>query len=209
MKKANKRKITTLIVSAAVLILLCVVLIVVRNRASAYEEAESAKSNQTVFDITADQMTEITYTVSGGTELDFKKNDDKKWTDASDGTVLDQTKVGTLASSFTGVKLTETISDVEDLSEYGLDQPSYTCSFTDKDGKTTKFYLGNTNDSANVIYLYIDGDTSTVYAVSTGITSEMANYSSMDDYLPDSSASANSVSEASSTQEASSESEAS
>lgn len=197
----KKRRITVLGICAAVLVLLCVVLAVVKKQASDYEEKESEESSQTVFDITADQIDDITYTASGGSELHFKRNDDGKWTDES-GTLLDQTKVGTLASSFTGVKLTKKMTDVSDLSEYGLDQPSYTCSFTDKDGKTTTFYLGNTNDSASVIYLSIDGDADTVYAVSTGITSEISSMTSMDDYQADSAAA-----EADSTAEASSGSE--
>ncbi len=201
--KSAKKKLTVLGICAVVLVLLCAVLVIVRRKASDYEDAQSAESSQTVFDITADKINAISYTTSDGTELKFTRNKDKKWTDES-GTALDQTKVGTLASSFTGVKLTSKISDVKDLSEYGLDKPTYTCSFTDSDGKTTKFYIGSTNDSANVVYLYIDGDTSTVYAVSTGITSEISSKTSYDDYKPDStassnSASSNSVAEASST----------
>lgn len=197
MKKTQKKKLTTLGICAAALAALCIVFVVVKQRADAYEEKESEDSTETVFDITADQIDEITYTTADGTELQFTKDDDGNWTDKSDGTVLDQTKVGTLASSFTGVSLTQKITDVSDLSEYGLDSPVYTCSFTDSDGTTTKFYLGNTNDTASVIYLYIDGDPSTVYAVSTGITSQIESKTSMDDYLPDSTAS-DSVSEASS-----------
>lgn len=203
MKKTKKNRLTVLIICAAVLALLCGVLAIVRQKASDYEDAQSAENSKSVFDITADKMTAVSYTTSDGTELKFTRNKDKKWTDES-GNVLDQTKVGALASSFTGVKLTSKISDVKDLSEYGLDKPAYTCTFTDSDKKTTKFYIGSTNDSANVVYLYIDGDTSTVYAVSTGITSEISSKTSYDDYKPDSTASANSastdsVSEASST----------
>lgn len=204
MKHTKKRKFTTLIIGVAILALLCGVLLIVRQKASAYEDAESAESSKTVFDITADQIQKISYTTSSGTELQFARDKKKKWTDATGKvTALDQTKVGTLASSFTGVKLTKKISNVKDLSEYGLDKPVYTCSFTDQKGKTTKFYLGSTNDAASVIYLYIDGNTSTVYAVSTGITSEIESKTSMSDYLPDSTASANSAS-ANSTSKASS-----
>ena len=98
------------------------------------------------------------------------------WVDDDDASVnLDTSKCNTLASSLTGVSITQTLKDVTDLSEYGLDSPSYTVNLTFKDGSTQTITIGSTNDAASAVYCYLGDDTSTVYAVSTSLTTDLGD----------------------------------
>ena len=214
--KKKKNKLTSLIIACAVLVAVLVVFLVVQNRAKAYNDAQSAASTDaTLFDgLTVDKIKSISYTVSGSEELTCTRVDeadassssstseaaseatsDSTSTDATTwvcdqypAETLDSTKVGALASSITGVTVTQQIDSVTDLSQYGLDEPSITGSYTDTDGKTTSFTIGNTNTAASVVYLYLGDDTSTVYAVSTSISDYLTK--GISDYLPDSSSTA-------------------
>ncbi len=98
------------------------------------------------------------------------------WVDDDDASAsLDTSKCDTLASSLTGVSITQTLKHVTDLSLYGLDSPSYTVNLTFKDGSTQTITIGNTNDAASAVYCYLGDDTSTVYAVSTSLTSDLGD----------------------------------
>lgn len=199
--KKNKKKLGILIGLAAALLVLVGVWQIVKSRASAYEDSQSTAA-KTVFDVTVSKIKAVSFQPSGGTKLSFTRNGKKKWvSDQEPDTTVDQTKVGELASGFTGVTLTKTIKNVTDLSQYGLDKPTYTCSFTTTDGKTTDFVIGSTNDTAGVAYLLKSDDKTTVYAVSTSITSELTGKTKVSDFAPDSTSTTSSVQEAASSAE--------
>ncbi len=194
----KRHRMTVLLVSAALLIVLLTVLIAVRKKAEAYMAAESDSGSEVLFDISANDIAKISYTPDGGSEVAFTRNDTDsvdsagaavtEWTsDSSPDFTVDQDKVDTLAASITGITVTQVISDVTDLGQYGLDKPLYTGAYTLKDGTSVTFTIGSTNETASVTYVLKDGDTSTVYAVSTGLTSEMTK--TLNDYAPDSTAS--------------------
>lgn len=187
--KKNKKKMGILIGLVAALLVLVGALQIVKSKANAYEDAQST-AEKTVFDVTVSKIKSVSFQPSGSTKLSFTKNKKKKWvSDQEPDTTLDQTKVGELASGFTGVTLTKKIRNVTDLSQYGLDKPTYTCSFTTTDGKTTIFVIGSTNETAGVAYLMKSDDRTTVYAVSTSITSELTGKTKVSDFAPDSTAS--------------------
>lgn len=190
--KKSKKRLGILIGLAAALLILVGVLQIVKSKANAYEDSQST-ATKTVFDVTVNKIKAVSFQPSGGTKLSFTKNSKKKWaSDQEPNTTVDQTKVGELASGFTGVTLTKTIKNVTDLSQYGLDKPTYTCSFTTTDGKTTNFVIGSTNETASVAYLMKSDDKTTVYAVSTSITSELTGKTKVSDFAPDSTASSTS-----------------
>lgn len=208
--KKKKSRLTSLILALAVLVLALAVFLIVQKRATAYNDAQSAASEKdTLFDVSVDQIEKVSYTSSGSEELSFTRNTESTeeisgdvasdsssaasettvWTcDQHPDAVLDSTKVGALASSLTGVSITQEMDGVTDLGQYGLDKPAVTGSFTTRDGKTTAFAIGSTNSAASVVYVYLNDDKATVYAVSTGLTSYMNQ--TIDKYLPDSSAAA-------------------
>ena len=72
----------------------------------------------------------------------------------------------TLISSLSSVKAERTLEDVEDASEYELDQPENTITVTMEDGSETVIRVGMENDSTSQEYIDLDKDSSTVYVVS-------------------------------------------
>ena len=65
------------------------------------------------------------------------------------------------------------MENVRDPAQYGLDKPSYTVQLTDTDGKKTMIAVGSVNDTTNDVYVYLNDDASTVYAVSTGLLTDL------------------------------------
>ena len=79
---------------------------------------------------------------------------------------VDQDKIDTLVSSMNSIKAERTLENVEDASEYELDQPENTITVTTEDGETTVIQLGMENDSTSQEYIDLNKDSSTVYVVS-------------------------------------------
>ena len=82
------------------------------------------------------------------------------------GFPVDQDKIDTLVSSLNSIKAERTLENVEDASEYELDQPDNTITVTTEDGGTTVIQLGMENDSTSQEYIDLNKDSSTVYVVS-------------------------------------------
>ena len=99
-------------------------------------------------------------------EVTFEKDGDS-WV-KSDETAfpVDQDKIDTLVSSLNSIKAERTLENVEDASEYELDQPENTITVTTEDGETTVIQLGMENDSTSQEYIDLNKDSSTVYVVS-------------------------------------------
>ena len=93
-------------------------------------------------------------------EVTFEKDGDS-WV-KSDETAfpVDQDKMDTLISSLSSVKAERTLEDVEDASEYELDQPENTITVTMEDGSETVIRVGMENDSTSQEYIDLDKDSS-------------------------------------------------
>ena len=69
----------------------------------------------------------------------------------------------------TGVSVYQMIPDVTDLAPYGLDEPVYKISVTDRDGTTTTVLIGDNNETAGSVYAIYEGEPDTVYSVQPSI----------------------------------------
>ena len=98
---------------------------------------------------------EVTFEKDGDTWI---KNDESEFP-------VDQDKLDTLAGSFSSVTAERTLENVEDVSEYELDQPENTITITTEDGETTVIQVGMENDSTSQEYIELNNDSSTVYVV--------------------------------------------
>ena len=162
MKK--KQRIISLIAAAGVLALLCLCLFLMRKR----NRQESQALKEMIIPFTVDQMKMISVK-SGSSYAAFEK-DAGIWKCISDPELHpDQTKVGVLAASVTGVSVTRALDSPGDLSDYGLDDPEKTLTVR-KIGEDEEVVLkiGDINDTTMDVYCLKDG---TVYAVSTALLS--------------------------------------
>ena len=118
---------------------------------------------------TADKIAGISWTDADGDSFSFIREDGKWICETDPSAVLDQTEMNTLCAGMTGIAVFQMMEDVKDLTQYGLNPPSVTVTVTDLSGNAVTVELGDTNDSAGVLYAVRDGDEGTVYAVTPSI----------------------------------------
>lgn len=102
--------------------------------------------------------------VRDGQTLSFTKTEDT-WNYDGDGSLtMNQTSMKSMAAVLAEVEAKQILTEHEELSEYGLDSPSNTITFT-AGGETKTILVGNENKAASGVYVKMDGD-DTVYLIS-------------------------------------------
>ena len=163
-----KKKSVNLITAVGVLVVLSGAYVGVKAYVAKQEAAdtESAEEeNPEIISIASADVKSIKFVIDKK-EVTFEKDGDS-WvkSDETDFPV-DQDKIDTLVSSLSSIKAERTLENVEDASEYELDQPENTITVTTEDGETTVIQLGMENDSTSQEYIDLNKDSSTVYVVS-------------------------------------------
>lgn len=162
-----KKKSVNLITAVGVLVVLSGAYVGVKTYV-AKQDAEEAEADeeesQEIISIASDDVKSVKF-VMDKKEVTFEKDGDS-WV-KSDETAfpVDQDKMDTLISSLSSVKAERTLEDVEDASEYELDQPENTITVTMEDGSETVIRVGMENDSTSQEYIDLNKDSSTVYVV--------------------------------------------
>ena len=163
-----KKKSVNLITAVGVLVVLSGAYVGVKAYVAKQEAAdtESAEEeNPEIISIASADVKSIKFVIDKK-EVTFEKDGDS-WvkSDETDFPV-DQDKIDTLVNSMNSIKAERTLENVEDASEYELDQPDNTITVTTEDGETTVIQLGMENDSTSQEYIDLNEDSSTVYVVS-------------------------------------------
>ena len=163
-----KKKSVNLITAVGVLVVLSGAYVGVKAYVAKQEAAdtESAEEeNPEIISIASADVKSIKFVIDKK-EVTFEKDGDS-WV-KSDETAfpVDQDKIDTLVSALSSIKAERTLENVEDASEYELDQPENTITVTTEDGETTVIQLGMENDSTSQEYIDLNKDSSTVYVVS-------------------------------------------
>lgn len=141
----------------AVLVLAYVLLQIHNKKAS---ETDSGSDSYVVTDFDADSINSITYTYDGVTTQFLKEND--TWVNADDSTMeLDQDKVTNLITEVNNIYSENQLTDVEDLSQYGLD-PAVVTVWMKSDDATYTLLFGDYNDTIYQNYVALEGE-NTVY----------------------------------------------
>ena len=157
------KKIRNLILCAALLLAAVGIFFVLQKR-----QNDSGKKEMLI-DLTADKIAGISWTDADGETLAFQR-EEGKWISKTDpSAVLDQKEMNTVAAGVTGIAVFQTMENVKDLSQYGLDSPAVTVAVTDLSGNVITIEIGDNNDSAGVVYVLRDGDKGRVYAVTPSI----------------------------------------
>lgn len=160
----DRKKKKTIILLAMILLL-----VVANGAASAWndksekkkeKEAEASKIYLTdVSDITA-------YSYSDGSQnMSFTKVDDTWEYDEDNEIPMNQDTVQSTADAIRQMEAVRELENPDQLSDYGLDKPSYTIQFQDNDGVTTEILIGN---GAGENYYATVGDSGKVYTISSG-----------------------------------------
>lgn len=163
-----KKKSVNLITAVGVLVVLSGAYVGVKTYVAKQEaaDAESAEEeNPEIISIASADVKSIKFVIDKK-EVTFEKDGDSWVKSDETGFPVDQDKIDTLVSSLNSIKAERTLENVEDASEYELDQPENTITVTTEDGETTVIQLGMENDSTSQEYIDLNEDSSTVYVVS-------------------------------------------
>ena len=163
-----KKKSVNLITAVGVLVVLSGAYVGVKTYVAKQEatDTESAEEeNPEIISIASADVKSIKFVIDKK-EVTFEKDGDSWVKSDETGFPVDQDKIDTLVSSLNSIKAERTLENVEDASEYELDQPDNTITVTTEDGETTVIQLGMENDSTSQEYIDLNKDSSTVYVVS-------------------------------------------
>lgn len=166
MKK--KRGLTAAII---ILILLLAVYFILRN-SNLGEEEQSTVETKTVFQVDADDISELTVE-QGENQYTFQKEEDTWIYTGEDGFPLDTDELENKAAAITSVTATTIIENPENLEDYGLDSPSVKISVKTVDGETETLEVGNENTAVSGCYITVNGDNSNVYLVDSLVKTSM------------------------------------
>lgn len=140
------------------------------------KNAETAKEKEAADTIyitqtAAEDITAFSYELNGET-LSFTKQDGTWSYDQDPSVNLDQDAVESLLSVFSSFTATDEITAYEDLSEYALDAPADTVTFT-TDAGTVTLYEGMENAMLNEYYVK-NADSDVVYLTATSLQTRLS-----------------------------------
>ena len=147
MAGSKKKKNLTLIVLLIAMILMiaaCFSLIKYNDKKAASDSEDSTKETETIANVDADTI-ETIYFKNKDNEMTLVKGEDGTWKNSEDEVFpVDQTKAENMMNAFTDISSSRTITEeVENLSDFGLDNPAITVTVTAKDGTKTTIVFGN------------------------------------------------------------------
>lgn len=107
---------------------------------------------------------------SGGSKMSFTKENGEWVYDEDDGVRLNQSTIKSTAKEITGLTAVRKLSDPDEKSDYGLDSPDYTVTYTAKDGTKGTIQIGN---AAGDNYYAMIEDSDAVYTISGTLVSDL------------------------------------
>ncbi len=176
-----KKRSIRLLIGAAVIFILLLAYFGLRayNERTEVEEQEEA-AGETILEIDPDSVTEISFLLNG-VETVFEQDTEGNWKKSDDETfpVNDALLLYPL-DYLVPLKSVRTLTEAEDPSEYGLDNPQNVITLKREDGEETVLTIGDTNEVTGNDYLILNGDTQTVYTVASGLRESI--YEDLYDY---------------------------
>ena len=159
-----KKKTVKLVSAVVVLGVLCAAYEGVNFYVTSQEEKETEENDTSVdlVSLEADDITAVSFTADQN-EVEFDKKDDS-WTEKSDANFpVNQDTVDSAVKGVASLTADQEISDVEDMSQYDLDNPQNTITLTTAD---TSLQIGM-ESSNNQYYVKKEDDDKNVYLVSS------------------------------------------
>lgn len=161
-----KKKTVKLVSAVVVLGVLCAAYEGVNFYVTSQEEKETEENDTSVdlVSLEADDITAVSFTADQD-NVEFDKKDDT-WTEKSDANFpVNQDTVDSAVKGVASLTADQEISDVEDMSQYDLDNPQNTVTLTTADGDTS-LQIGM-ESSNNQYYVKKEDDDKNVYLVSS------------------------------------------
>lgn len=161
-----KKKTVKLVSAVVVLGVACGAYVGVNSYVSSQEAKEAEEEDKSVdlISLKADDVTAVSFKADDA-DVEFDKKDDS-WTEKSDANFpVNQDTVDSAVKGVASLTADQEISDVEDMSQYDLDNPQNTITLTTADGDTS-LQIGM-ESSNNQYYVKKEDDDKNVYLVSS------------------------------------------
>ena len=172
-----KSKKVKLILSVAALAVLSVsyagIKLCVRNQ----KEAESDVTDDTeiIYSADADQIHAIEF-LTNGKETTFEKDEKGVWFCQQEPEFpVNQSSIESLKGYLCELSSQRTLTEVDNLEQYGLDEPQNTITVRTEDGESFGLEVGEENTSVNAFYAKQKENDQTVYLISSSIIEEFSD----------------------------------
>lgn len=180
----NKKSITLIAGTAVLVCLAGAYFLLGRYNKKNEEAATDAASGKTILEIDTEALASAAFSIDG-IEQTFIKDGDG-WTLEGDDTFpVDSSALLSTLSGLTPLKAKRTLTDISDISEYGLDAPRNAITLVNSDGSQTVITIGDTNANTTDDYLMLNENTSTVYTVGSTfldtLSQDLYDYALSDD----------------------------
>ena len=139
----------------------------VYNQKQEEKEAGEEAEKLTVADFKTDDVTAFSY-VLGGQVYAYTKTDGEWTWDGDISLTLDASQIDAMLDAVTGLTAESEITDGEDLTQYGLENPAGIITLTTADGTTT-LQLGDKNAVTGQYYLKV-AESDKIYLVSRDLS---------------------------------------
>ena len=176
MKKQQKQMIGMLLA----LVVLAAAFLGIRqyNKNASSDTSVTESTDETVLDVNSDDIVSFSYVYDGET-YSFEKEDDT-WYYAEDHSLnLNQNRIKAMILKVAPLKVNQTITDVTDMSQYGLADPERTIQYETAD-RSVIINVGSLNSMTSQYYIAFPSET-TVYAVTPNVVTGF-NYT-LDDLI--------------------------
>lgn len=164
MKRGKKLLLLTL-----VLVLMAGVALAARKLTPKSKEADTGSEEISIFSVDTESVTKLTWTYQGETVALVDAGDGWMYENDRDFP-LDESRLNTMLNALGEITASKTIENVEDLGQYGLEEP--VCSISVTAGKTSEIRLGDETGLGGQRYLSL-GDGS-VYLVDASLLSSFS-----------------------------------
>ncbi len=167
--KKKKKKVITLLGLAIFFLLLCVVLLWVKNSNGTGDVSEDNSEEENseadvILSWNEEKSRKISLILTTGEKISFKQEEEWKIEGREEFPVI-QEEITSMFEKFEALEAERTIENVENLAEFGLDQPVNVIAIETEDGEQQSISIGSYNTSLGCAYVYLNDDTDTVYTV--------------------------------------------
>ena len=163
----QKKTMLIMVVVLAVLLVLYGGLKAWNSHSDRQKKAKEGKEKVSLVDVKS--LKSFAYE-SDGSKMSFTKDDGEWVYDEDDGVRLNQSTIKSMAKEITGLTAVRKLSDPDEKSDYGLDSPDYTVTYTAKDGIKGTIQIGN---AAGDNYYAMIEDSDAVYTISGTLVSDL------------------------------------
>ena len=154
-------------------ILLCLLLgayFLIKNRNSQKTEQTVQQEEKKTSLISLENVSHISFRIEGET-IGWTKQEDTWHLDKDDDFPADTEKIDGMISTLSAMTEERTLENVNNLKDYGLEEPVNLIEIQNEEGQSECIYVGNKNPSTGDTYLCLNDEKTTVYTVENDINS--------------------------------------